>query len=87
MLARRLIVKLSNTYEKSKAQFKLNMETHKNDALEVPDVVSEFKKTGVAPADVWLQHAESAKEVGFLYLGKTRCLVLILQLITVFYLT
>ena len=56
-------------WNKLRAEFKLNMETHKHDALEVPDVVSEFKKTGVAPTFVWLQHAESAKEV---YLDKTR---------------
>lgn len=39
------------------------MDIHKNDSLEVSQMISNFKKTGVAPTYVWLQHAESAKEV------------------------
>ena len=59
-------MKLFKSHRKLEIDFHSSMETHKHDALEVP--VAEFKKSGVAPTFVWLQHAESAKEV---YLGKT----------------
>ena len=67
MLVRQVVVSLYNIHQKSEAEYKkLNTDTHKYDTLELDDEISDFKKSGVAPTSVWLQHAESAKEV---YLG------------------
>ena len=54
---------LVNAYETAIKEKKLNMDVHKNDSLEISRLLSEFAKSGVAPTSVWLQHAESAKEV------------------------
>ena len=63
MHARQVVVLLVNAYETAIKEKKLNMDVHKNDSLEVSRLLSEFAKSGVAPTSVWLQHAESAKEV------------------------
>ena len=42
------------------------MDVHKNNILEVSSILSEFEKSGVVDPSVWLQHAESAKEVRML---------------------
>ena len=57
---------LCNVYETAIAEWKLNMDVHKNNILEVPSILSEFEKSGVVDASVWLQHAESTKEVRML---------------------
>ena len=63
MHARQVVVLLVNAYETAIKEKKLNMDVHKNDSLEISHLLSEFAKSGVAPTSVWLQHAESAKEV------------------------
>ena len=54
---------LWNAYGTATKEHALNMDMHKNDNLEMSRKLSEFAKAGVVPASVWLQHAESAKEV------------------------
>ena len=41
----------------------MNMDVHTNSEFEMFNIISEFQKTGVTPTEIWLQHAESSKEV------------------------